>query len=186
MQNFSKHIDLLEEKRWIEAAKKDIKEFRPLYNRYYDEIYRFIYRRTGREQLSADLCSETFYKSLDNLKKYEWRNLPFGNWLYTIAANLIKKHYRDNNKVFIIELDKIQVQIEDEKYVKRAENEDLIRVLDQLADLELRLVELKFFEEKTFKEIALLLEMKESAVKMRLYRLLLSMRNLMDKKNDKV
>ena len=186
MQNISNHIDLLEEKLWIEASKKDIKAFKPLYDRYYDEIYRFIYRRTGKEELTADLCSETFYKALGNLKKYEWRNLPFGNWLYTIASNVIKKHYREHNKVFIIELDKIQLQIEDEEYVKKAGNEELIWVLDQLSDLELRLIELKFFEEKTFKEVALLLEMKESAVKMRLYRLLLSMRNLIDKKDDQV
>ncbi|MEN8251728.1 MAG: sigma-70 family RNA polymerase sigma factor [Bacteroidota bacterium] len=186
MESIGNHIDLLEEKSWIESAKKDIKAFKPLYDRYYDEIYRFIYRRTGKEHLSADLSSETFYKALENIKKYEWRNLPFGNWLYTIASNVIKKHFREKSKVFIIELDKIQLQVQNDEYVKKAGNEELIWVLNQLSDLELRLVELKFFEEKTFKEIALLLEMKESAVKMRLYRLLLAMRNLIDKKDDEV
>lgn len=186
MNSVKNHIDLLEEKRWIEGAKKDIKAFKPLYNRYYDEIYRFIYRRTGKDHLSADLCSETFYKALGNIKKYEWRNLPFGKWLYTVASNVVKKHYRDKNKVFIIELDKIQLRIEDEEYIKKAGNEELIWALNQLSDLELRLIELKFFENKTFKEIALLMEMNESAAKMRIYRLLLAMRNLIDRKNDEI
>jgi len=49
---------------------------------------------------------------------------------------------------------------------------DLIRELNELDDLELRLLELKFFEEQSFKQISELLEIGESAAKMRLYRLL--------------
>ena len=56
--------------------------------------------------------------------------------------------------------------------------------LAQLSDFDLRWIELKYFENKTFKEVGCRLRMKESAVKMRTYRLLLTMRELIIKQHD--
>ena len=179
LYNEFNHIDLTEEKQWIEASKLESSAFEPLYLKYYDEIYRYVFRRTGRENLSAEICSEAFYK-------YTWRNIPFGNWLYAIAANEIKKRYRNQKEIFIIELDKIQDQVPVNEAIERVGNEVLVWVLDQLSDTELRLIELKFFENKTFMETGLVLGMKESAVKMRIYRLLLRMRQLINKQHDQV
>lgn len=180
------HIDLIEEKQWIDEAKKDPSAFKPLYLKYYDEIYRYIFRRTGRELQSAEICSETFYKALANLKKYTWRNIPFGNWLYTIAANEIKKRYRNKRELFIVEIDKIQEEIPVEEVVDRAGPDKLVWALGQLSDMELHMVELKYFEHKTFKEVGLLLNMSESAIKMRIYRLLLAMKELIEKRDDQI
>lgn len=184
MNHVTNHNDLSNEKRWIAEAKSNTSAFEPLYTKYYDEIYRYIFRRVGREDLSAELCSETFYKALSNIKKYTWVNIPFGNWLYTIAANEIKKYYRKKRKVFIIEIDKVQEQIPLDEILNKAGNTELIWVLNQLSDFDLRLIELKYFENKTFKEVGLLLGMKESAIKMRTYRLLLTMRELIINKHD--
>lgn len=48
----------------------------------------------------------------------------------------------------------------------------MITILNELDEEDIRLIELKYFEENTFVEMALLLGMKESAVKMKVYRLL--------------
>jgi len=178
------YTDLTKEKDWIEQSKIDTAAFEPLYTKYNNEIYRYIFRRTGRENLSEELCAETFYKALSNIKKYTWREIPFGNWLYTIAANEIKKHFRNSKEMFIIEIDKMQEQVPLEGIIEQVEVEELVWVLEQLSDFELHLIELKYFEEKTFKEVGLLLKMKESAVKMRTYRLLLTMRELISSKHD--
>lgn len=184
MNQSTNHNNLLDEKRWVSEAKLSTTAFEPLYTKYYDEIYRFIYRRVGREVLSDEICSETFYKALSNIKKYTWKGLPFGHWLYTIASNEIRKHYRNNNNLFIVEIDKVLEQLPMEKLIDKAGNEELIWVLNQLSDFELRLIELKYFENKTFKEVGILLSMKESAIKMRTYRLLLTMRALITNKHD--
>ena len=42
----------------IQAAQKDPARFRPLYNRYFEAIFRFVYNRTLNEELSSDLCSQ--------------------------------------------------------------------------------------------------------------------------------
>ncbi len=162
------HIDLETEQTCILRSQKDINHFQPLYEKYYDEIFRFIYRRVEDEMVAADLCSDTFYKALRNIKKFKWQGRPFGAWLYTIAANEIKKHYRKGTLLYLIEEDRIAAAMEEE-----IDDSELLRaVFAQLSDDELVLLEWKFFEGKTFKEIALLNGQSESAVKMKVYRLL--------------
>lgn len=175
------HIAIEEERKWIEMSKKDIGHFKPLYSKYYESIFRFIYRRTDDEALAADLCSQTFYKALSNIKKFKWQNKPLAPWLFKIASNEIKKHFRNRREIFVIEEDKLMdtPELKDEwKYINQ---DKLYSLLNTLDDLEIRLIELKYFEGNTFSEIGIILEKKESAVKMRLYRLLNKLkRNLED------
>ena len=51
----------------IQAAKKNPAQFRPLYDRYYESIFKFIIRRTGEEAQAADLCSKVFLKAMQRL-----------------------------------------------------------------------------------------------------------------------
>lgn len=177
MPEAKQHIDHQDEQQWIAEAQRDPQSFEPLYNRYYEEIFRFIYRRTDREQLTADICSQTFYKALLNLKKYQWTGRPFVAWLYRIASNELNRHFRDQKPVFVIEEDKMWDSFQEAEMSPDVEG--LIRVFSLLTDEEVHLLELKYFEQKTFKEIADILDFTESAIKMRLYRLLERMKQML-------
>lgn len=181
--NRNYHINLEEEKRWIEEAKQDTRGFEPIYNRYYDEIFRFIYRRTSAEVLSHDLTSECFYKALKNIRKYQFRGHPIGSWLYAIARNEVNRNFKAKKRQFIVEIDEFEQEVQTDEETGAFKIEDLVWVLKQISEDDLMLVELKYFEHKTFKEVALLMNMKESAAKMRLYRLLLSMKKKIEEKN---
>lgn len=175
----SHRIDLhIEQERiWIEQSKKDIKGFEPLYNKYYDLIYRFLLRRTDNEMLAADLCSQTFYKALSNIRKYEWRGKPLAPWLYQIASNELRKHFRNKKPVYVIEEELIESNEElGNNWSRLLEANKLSEALDRLNDKEIQLIELRFFEELSFDEIAIIMDMKLSAVKMKLYRLLAKMK----------
>lgn len=177
MPEAKQHIDHRDEQQWIAEAQRDPQCFEPLYNRYYDEIFRFIYRRTDREALTADLCSQTFYKALLNLKKYQWTGRPFVAWLYRIASNELNRYYRDQKPVFVIEEDKIWEPLQEAEM--NPNTEDLIQLFSILNEEDVHLLELKFFEQKTFREIADILEITESTSKMRLYRLLERMKQML-------
>lgn len=169
------HKSLEQEREWVEAAKKDIAQFRPLYEKYVDTVFRFFIRRTDDEFLAEELCSTTFFKALDKLYTYQWQGKPFGAWLFRIAGNELRKHFRDKKPIYVIEEDRLDCLIlDDEELVDYLPG--LINSLDELNDLELRLLELRFFEELSFKQISELLEIRESAAKMRLYRLLNKLR----------
>lgn len=159
----------------IDRSKKDPKAFGEIYEKYFDRIFYFILRQTDDEALAADLCSQTFVNVLNNLSRFEYRGVPFSAWLYRIATNEINKHYRKfkGKKIFSIEELKVKELIEqvdegwDEELIGR-----LIAFMNELPTDMLQVLELRYFEDKDFKEIAYILDITESGAKMRTYRAL--------------
>lgn len=175
--------EILKEEQVIEASKKDIGQFEYLYNKYYEPIFRYVYHRTGDEHESADIASKIFMNAMNGLNKYECRGLPFGAWLFRIAANETKKHFR-GKKTVVLYLDeqKLGDLWDCGEIAETGEKEKILRkMIDHLSDEEVAILQLKYFEEKNFKEIALLLDKKESAVKMKMYRSLNKLKLLYEK-----
>ena len=108
----------------LDRSKKDPRVFGILYEKYFDRIFNFIYRQTEDEELTADLCSQTFLIALNNVGKYEFRGVPVSAWLYKISSNEVNKHYRKhkNTKVFSIEESLIKGLIDraEEEYSEEA------------------------------------------------------------------
>lgn len=159
----------------LERSRRDPRAFGELYEKYFDRIFSFIYRQTDDEDLTADLCSQTFLNALRNIGRYEFRGYPFSAWLYKIATNEVNKHYRKQKteKVFSIEEMRIRELI-DQANVEWDE-EVIARLMNYLKDLPtemLEVLELRFYEDKDFREIAFILDITESGAKMRTYRAL--------------
>lgn len=180
--NRDKNIDnkILKEEQIIEASKKDLGKFEYLYNMYYESIFKFVYYRVGDENESADIVSRIFMNAMNAIHKYECRGLPFGAWLFKIASNETKKHFRDKNKNILCLEEQKLADLWTCGEVNNYEYQiELIRKLIQhLNDEEITILQMKYFEEKNFKEIAQLLNKKESAIKMRMYRSLNKLKNL--------
>lgn len=164
----------------IRAAQSDPRQFRPLYQRYYEQIFRYVFRRCESEALAADLTSQVFLKALKELHKYENRGLPFSAWLYRIASNEINMFYRKQKKQRVVSADtSLYRELEDtgseqqaEKMQIELQEQQLRKVLKTLKPEELSLIEWRFFEKRPFAEIADLLDITEANAKMRTYRLL--------------
>lgn len=167
--------EMQQERVIVEQAKKNSRDFGALYEKYFDRIYNYLYRQTDDEELAGDLCSQTFINALNNLKRYEFRGVPFSAWLYKIASNEVNKHFRKfkGKKIFSIEEVRIKELVEqsdeawDEELVKK-----LIEFMKDLPMDMLQVLELRFFEDRDFKEIAYILDITESGAKMRTYRAL--------------
>lgn len=159
----------------LQRSKKDPRAFGELYEKHFDKIFNYIYRQTDDEDLTSDLCSQTFMIALKNLEKYEFRGVPFSAWLYKIASNEVNKHYRKekHDKVFSLEEMRVRELMEltqegwDEELMRK-----LVYHLKELPTEMLEVLELRFFEDKDFKEIAFILDITESGAKMRTYRAL--------------
>ena len=167
--------EIREEYSILERSKKNTQAFGALYEKYFERIFNFIYRQTDDEDITADLCSQTFLNALKNAEKFEYRGVPVSAWFYRIASNEVNKHYRKikRDKVFSLEEVKVKelIQMGDEDW-----SEELIKkMMEYLKDLPvdmLEVLELRFFEDKDFKEIAFILGITESGAKMRTYRAL--------------
>lgn len=167
--------ELQREWKEIQAAQQDPRRFRPLYNRYYEPVFRFVLRRTADEALTADLCSQVFLKALQRLKEYEYRGVPFSAWLFRIAANEVAQYYRQNRKQRVVSVEEgdLYNMMEDAAPIKdERQIQNMIAALDELKENDLQLIELRFFEGRPFKEIAAILNITESNAKVKTYRIL--------------
>ncbi len=69
----------LEDKDLVAKAKDDPEHFGELYDRYFDPILNYTFRRVGDFDLANNITSEVFLKAYTHLWKFEWRNLPFSS-----------------------------------------------------------------------------------------------------------
>jgi len=78
----------------VERAKRDPRQFGVLYDRHFQQIYRFVYSRVGEQIAAEDVTSEVFMKALKALPRYQDTERPFAAWLYQIAVNAITDRFR--------------------------------------------------------------------------------------------
>ncbi|MEM0992448.1 MAG: sigma-70 family RNA polymerase sigma factor [Bacteroidota bacterium] len=163
----------------IKAAQSNPAHFRLLYNRYYESIFRFIMRRTADEMLSADLCSQVFLKAMENLHRYQFKGVPFSAWLFRIASNEVAQHFRNVQKSRVVSVEEHtlkEVEEELEESTWELDRQSLLHTLETLKEDDMQLIELRFFEQRPFKEIAAILNITENNAKVKTYRILQRMK----------
>ncbi len=170
----------------IQKAQKNPARFQPLYEHYYEAIFRFIFRRTANENLTADLCSRVFLKALQRLGSYQYKGVPFSAWLYRIASNEVSQYFRDLQKDRLISIDEsnfseLAEEIEEDR--QHQFRSALINALDDLKESEVTIIEMRFFEQRPFKEIADILGITESNAKVKTYRILKKLKKMIIKEH---
>lgn len=161
----------------IRAAQQNPTLFRPLYNRYYEPVFRFIHRRTADIDIAADLCSQVFLKAMQKLSTYTFQGVPFSAWLFRIAANEVSQHYRQSQNNRIVTVNDLHLHDMAEEMGTDPEEMErmrqvLLRTLDNLKEDDLQLIELRFFEQRAFKEIADITGITENNAKVKVHRIL--------------
>lgn len=164
------------EKELVRLAKSNISEFGPLYEKYFPAIFRYCVIRTSDRSKAEEICGQVFLNAMDNLPKYQWQGVPFGAWLYRIAGNLIKNHYRDHK--LLIDLDTLTHLGNGERdtmldTLAVDERHTLARtLLEQLEAPCQELIALRFYENMPYALIAKQISKSEAACKMALKRCL--------------
>jgi len=169
----------------VEAAQKDPARFADLYERHFDLIYAFVVRKTHDRDAAQDVTSEVFHSALANIGRFEWRGVPFSAWLMRIAFNALADHFgrtARNRKISGLDEAKLETQL--------SKSMETITVLDPYArifravkilpDDQRRVVEMRFAEEKSIREIARDMGRSEGAVKQLQFRALESLRAELD------
>jgi RNA polymerase sigma factor (sigma-70 family) len=83
-----------DERDLVESAKRDPRQFGALYDRHFQQIYRFVYSRVREQTAAEDVTSEIFMKALKAMPRYQDTGRPFAAWLYQISVNAIADRYR--------------------------------------------------------------------------------------------
>lgn len=177
--------EIEQELRQVNAAKLDPAQFQPLYDKYYKPIFVFIFRRTGNEDLTSDLASQVFLRALINIKKYEHRGLPFSAWLFRIAFNEVNMFFRKTNAQRVVSIDTTKINsIAAEAELESTSETDklLMTCIAELPADAIQVIELRYFESRSFNEVARLLGISESNAKVKVYRILDKLKQIILKK----
>ncbi|WP_312476580.1 RNA polymerase sigma factor [Neobacillus sp.] len=160
-----------------------------LVKRYYQQIYSFIYRKTGNKDIAYDLTQEVFMKMLKHIHTFE-EKAQFKTWLYTVAVNHCTDYFRSKS----YQVSKMTEELEEqhspdssgvpyifERKEKRKEIKDAIH---SLPDYQSDTIILKYYHDLKIKEIALIMETSESTVKSRLRQGMEKLKGLLQRGDD--
>lgn len=167
----------------VQEAKKNPKEFKPIYNRYYYDIFRFVLARVKDQETAADIVSSAFTKAIAKLDSFNNRGFSIKSWLYAIARNEVLLHYRNEKKAQIISLDDASI-----KHMGEDTETDLLehlptlkKALDELDTEESEIITLKYFEGRSHKEISEILDISETNAKVKMHRIIKKLRTVFQK-----
>ena len=162
----------------IALAKRDKSYFGKLYEAHFESIYRFTFKRLGGdEDIAADITQLTFMKAMTKIHQYEDRGYAFKSWLYRIAQNEVTMYFRKQQNTQHVSIEKRHIselgqEAQLGRYMTIEDQERLVQLLNEMEADALDLIELRFFQEMSFKEIATIYGISEANAKMRVYRIL--------------
>ncbi len=181
------HISTItQEEEWeiIAKAINDPKHFEKLYERYFLKIFRYILNRIREEQITSEITSDVFSKAIINLHKYRRKEVPFVAWLYGIARNEILQFFRKQKReaVVFVEEEKLRHFTEELDEVNKEELfTQMKKALEQLSPDDVEIIEMKYFQQLSHKEIANLLGVSEENARVKTFRIIKKLKELVNK-----
>jgi len=162
----------------LRAKKNDQKAFNYLLDTYWDNVNGFQLKRTHNENDAEDITIQTFSKAFDKIDTFD-ENLKFKTWLITISKNihidLLRKEKnsitqvisKDNPEVFQV-LD--ESPSPEDKLITEQNLAKLLRDIKKLKPHYQEVINLRYFQEFSYKEISEELKEPINNVKVKLLR----------------
>ena len=148
----------------VEAAQSDPARFDALYELHFERVYGFIAGRVRDRATAEDLTSEVFYKALANLRSFEWRGVPFVAWLLRIAANAVTDRSQRASREHPLADDPPDPGFKpDLRAIEHRAR--LFQLVQRLPETQRRVVQERFVDQRSIREIAERLGKSEGAIK---------------------
>ncbi|HUS88222.1 MAG TPA: RNA polymerase sigma factor [Desulfosporosinus sp.] len=147
-------------------------KFAGLVERYQAPLIHFLRRTLGSDEDVFDCAQDAFLAAYRNLSRYSEEH-PFRAWLYTIARNKALDLVRKRRREVPLTLDENLVNHQprpEEVWLAKEQASMLAEVLNELPEHYGQALYLRFHQELSYEEIALILEVPVSRVKTYLHR----------------
>lgn len=153
-----------------------MKAFEEIYQEFYDPLHGFILKLVGGDpHIAEEITQEAFYQAYVSIHRYNGACKLF-TWLCQIAKNCYWKYLRKNKAVPMdsqaleVALTEDEGQSPEQICEIKIMKEELRRAISRLNKKQRDIVILRIYFERTFQEIAKLLKMNETAVKVNYHR----------------
>jgi len=170
-----------------------------LLDRYRESVYFLLLKMVNNKDDAEDLTIEAFGKAFKNLAQYT-PNYAFSTWLFRIATNNCIDFIRKKRTV-TISLDRAFMNDEggemtmdvrsetsdpEETYIKKQKSKLMRQLVEKLKPRYRILIELRYFQELSYEEIAEQLDLPLGTVKAQLFRSREFLYNILRNKQDKI
>ena len=146
-------------------ANGDNEVFDALLLRHKTRLFNYIFQMVRDRDLSDDIFQETFVKAITTIKQGRYNDMgKFSAWLYRIARNLVVDTFRaqrnegslstDDTDYDILNRRELAEDTIEDVMVDLQIEEDLRRLIDELPDVQREVLNLRYYRELSFKEIA--------------------------------
>ncbi len=132
-------------------------EFEEIFNRYVDQVHRFLYARLGNREDAEDLTSEVFMKAHRLLDRRR-SQASIAQWLFTVARTVLADHwrryYRGGATLPLEDWNAFDTDPVAERQDNGKKDRIVQEVLDGLPERYRRVLELRFLSGYTIEETA--------------------------------
>lgn len=180
--------------------KGDQNAYAELMRNYRDALYFMMLKMTNNQQDAEDLTIEAFGKAFKNLRQYT-PDYAFSTWLFKIASNncidfIRKRKLNENISVNFHDLPDSGDSLADilpagsrnpeEDIIRKQKIEALRSVIEKLKPHYKKLIELRYYEERSYEEISVELDLPIGTVKAQLFRAREFLYHILKNRHDKL
>ncbi|MEG1870558.1 MAG: sigma-70 family RNA polymerase sigma factor [Peptostreptococcaceae bacterium] len=157
------------------VLKGDVDSFELIVGKYQLNILQFVYGMLKQKEASEDITQEVFITVYNKLDMYN-NKYSFSNWILQIAKNKTIDYVRKYRKVFESDIDEVydisSSQMGPEESLEYLEVKVKIKeYIDTLGEVDRQILALRYTQNLTFRDIGQILEVTETTVKRRYYKI---------------
>lgn len=144
-----------------QAKKGNQSAYNTLLNTFWKDIFNFLKTRCSDDDEAEDITVKTFAKAFDKLETFD-TSYNFKTWLFSISRNITIDHFR-KQKPDLISIHKYQKEVQNvydeepspaDKLIQKQNLAQLLRYIKQLKPHYKQVINLRYFMEMSYKEIA--------------------------------
>lgn len=161
----------------LKVKEGDFDKMGLLYERYYRQLYGYLYNMTRQKESSEDIVQNVFFRMLKYRHSFNGSG-EFKSWMYHLARNVLSDHFKKSKKTPTLgDLHHFEERLEEDQHTDgQIEKEQELKVLEQalnnVSEENRELLILCRYQELQYQEIAQILNITEGAVKVRVHRAL--------------
>ena len=145
-----------------------------LINYFWDDVFSFVLKKVQDRTIADELTVAVFAKILTKLNLYD-ENFQFKTWILTIAQNSVIDYWRKKSReeVFTDDFKDVKNEFEkspEELLISKQQQQHIVSTIASMDAQYRKIIELRFFEEKSIKEIAETLNISVANTKVRIMR----------------
>ena len=131
--------------------------FEDMYQRFFKDVYLFVFSISKDRQIAEDVTQETFFKAIKEIKNFRG-DCSVKSWLCQIAKNLYISQMRKKNMISLEDMDIVPNQILatdiEQEYIQKEDKLFIYKVLHFLDEPYKEIFLLRTLGDLSFKEIA--------------------------------